>query len=89
MESHQSTRRAAAIAAGGAVVAMAVFAACATTPEKPAPTSPTTPSTPTTASPTSVEKSLDPHSGNLFTPGKTAPPAPTVAPGQHHPPGAG
>lgn len=36
-----------------------------------------------------TEKSLDPRGGNQFTPGNTAHPAPTVPPGQHHPPAVG
>jgi hypothetical protein len=33
--------------------------------------------------PAPTEKSINPTGGNLFTPSVVAPPAPTVAPGQH------
>ena len=75
------TRRKAAVTAACAVATIAVFAACAAAPAPPVPTSAPAPAS-------AAEKSIDPHAGNRFTPSKTAPPAPTVPAGQHHPPGS-
>jgi len=53
-----------------------------------APSSPTTTTTTTTTSPSAspapaTEKNVSPTGGNLFTPGITAPAAPSVPAGQH------
>lgn len=87
MDTPHPIRLAAAIAGGAALIGMGALTACSgeKTP------APETSSTTTSASPSVEpgEKSMDPRSGNQFTPSKTANPAPSVAPGQHHPPGAG
>lgn len=76
-----------AIAGGAALIAIGGLAtACGNSGEQ-APTSSTTttattPSS-TSATPTPTEKGLNPTGGNLFTPGVTANPAPSVPAGQH------
>lgn len=68
------------------IVVGAVTAGCAGGNGNQAPpttTSTTTSHQSTTAPPTPTEKSISPTGGNAFTPPIKAPPAPTVAPGQH------
>lgn len=101
MDSPHPIRLVAAIAGGAALIGMGALTACSsgekTTPETSTTTTTSESATTTSAAPSEstapsaepTEKSLDPHNGNLFTPGNSAQPAPTVAPGQHHPPGVG
>ena len=86
------TRRLAATAGMGAIIAMGVLSACAKeekAPETTTPTTTTTTTTTTTAPPAGgapvapTEKSINPTGGNLFTPPVIAPPAPTAIPGDH------
>ena len=91
MDSHLSGRRLAAVAGGGAIVAMVGLTASCAKEEQKAPetsTITTTTTTPTTTSPPApapapTEKSINPTGGNLFTPPVYAPPAPTEPPGVH------
>lgn len=74
-----------AAAGGAALVAMGVLTAgCSSNGgQSPSTTTTTTTTTTTSPSPTATEKSISPTGGNLFTPGVTAPGAPSVAPGLH------
>lgn len=75
-----------AAAGGAALIAMGVLTAgCSSNGgQSPSTTSTTTTTTSaTTSAPTATEKSINPTGGNLFSPGVTAPGAPSVAPGLH------
>lgn len=74
-----------AAAGGAALVAMGVLTAGCSNDggQSPSTTTTTTTTSATTSAPTATEKSIDPTGGNLFTPGVTAPAAPSVAPGLH------
>ncbi len=87
-------RRVSTVAGISAIAAMGFFtASCAKEEEKAPETSTTTTTTTTTTSPSpSVEPTenaprLEPGAPNPFTPGNTAPAAPTQAPGHHSLPG--
>ncbi len=71
-----------AAAGGAALVAMGVLTAGCSSNGGQSPSTTTTTTT-TSPSPTATEKSISPTGGNLFTPGVTAPGAPSVAPGLH------
>ena len=71
-----------AAAGGAALIAMGVLTAGCSGNGGQSPSTTTTTTT-TSSSPTATEKSIDPTGGNLFTPGVTAPGAPSVAPGLH------
>lgn len=72
------------VAAGGAaLIAMGVLTAGCSSNGGQSPSTTTTTTTTTTPSATPTEKSISPTGGNLFTPGVTAPGAPSVAPGLH------
>jgi hypothetical protein len=83
------TRRLAATAGMGAIIAMGALSACGQGEKAPQTTTPTT--TTTTSATTSApapapaptEKSINPTGGNLFTPPVKAPPAPTAIPGDN------
>jgi hypothetical protein len=81
------TRRLAATAGMGAIIAMGVLSACGQgekAPETTPPTTTTTTSETTSApAPAPTEKSINPTGGNLFTPPVKAPPAPTGVPGDN------
>jgi hypothetical protein len=81
------TRRLAATAGMGAIIAMGVLSACGQgekAPETTTPTTTTTTSETTSApAPAPTEKSINPTGGNLFTPPVKAPPAPTGVPGDN------
>ena len=83
------TRRLAATAGMGAIIAMGTLSACGQgekAPETTTPTTTTTTSETTSApapAPAPTEKSINPTGGNLFTPTVYAPPAPTEPPGVH------
>jgi ABC-type glycerol-3-phosphate transport system substrate-binding protein len=81
------TRRLAATAGMGAIIAMGVLSACGQgekAPETTTPTTTTTTSETTSApAPAPTEKSINPTGGNLFTPPVKAPPAPTAIPGDN------
>ena len=83
------TRRLAATAGMGAIIAMGVLSACAQGEKAPETTTPTTTTTSSTTSAPSApsvaptEKSINPTGGNLFTPPVKAPPAPTAIPGDN------
>jgi hypothetical protein len=88
MDSRRLGRRLAAVAGGAAIIAMGGLTAACGTSSNQGPSSTTTTTTTTTTPPSSApvsptEKSLSPTGGNLFTPPVVAPPAQTVAPGQH------
>ncbi|MCX8559338.1 hypothetical protein OS122_00325 [Mycolicibacterium mucogenicum] len=85
MHTHLSTRRLMAAAGGAALVAMgALTAGCSNNGgQSPSTTTTTTTTTTTSASVAPTEKSISPTGGNLFSPGVTAPGAPSVAPGMH------
>jgi hypothetical protein len=70
------TRRLAATAGMGAIIAMGVLSACGQGEKAPETTTPTTTTTTT-------EKSINPTGGNLFTPPVKAPPPPTAIPGDN------
>jgi type IV secretory pathway TrbL component len=74
-----------AAAGGAALVAMgALTAGCSNNGgQSPSTTTTTTTTTTTSASVAPTEKSISPTGGNLFSPGVTAPGAPSVAPGMH------
>ena len=79
------TRRLAATAGMGAIIAMGVLSACGQGEKAPETTTPTTTTTTTSETttapppaPAPTEKSLNPTGGNLFTPPVKAPPAPTA-----------
>ncbi|MUL46043.1 hypothetical protein FZI85_22125 [Mycobacterium sp. CBMA293] len=84
------SRRGMAVAGGSILIALSA-AACGSGGQGPSTTTSTTPTTTTTttttpqpsSSPAPTEKSLSPTGGNLFSPGVTAPGAPTVQPGTH------
>jgi hypothetical protein len=86
-------RRVSTVAGLTAIAAMAFFtASCAKEEEKAPETSTTTTTTTTTTSAAPVEPTenaprLEPGGPNPFTPGNTADPAPTQAPGHHSLPG--
>jgi hypothetical protein len=71
-------RRTALLVSAGLTVLAALTAGCGGT-TAPQPSTSTT----TTTTPSATEKQLQPGGGNLFTPTVKAPPAATVAPGQH------
>jgi len=71
-----------AAAGGAALIAMGVLTAGCSSNGGQSPSTTTTTTT-TSPSPTATEKSISPTGGNLFTPGVTAPGAPSVAPGLH------
>ena len=81
------TRRLAATAGMGAIIAMGTLSACGQgekAPETTTPTTTTTTSETTSApapAPAPTEKSINPTGGNLFTPTVRAPGPPTPAPG--------
>ena len=81
------TRRLAATAGMGAIIAMGVLSACAREEKAPEPTTPTTPATTSPAAspppppPAPMEKSINPTGGNLFSPPVKAPGPPTPAAG--------
>lgn len=81
------TRRLAATAGMGAIIAMGALSACGQgekAPETTTPTTTTTTSETTSApapAPAPTEKSINPTGGNLFTPPVKAPSAPTAIPG--------
>ena len=84
------TRRLAATAGMGAIIAMGVLSACGQGEKAPETTTPTTTTTTTSVTttapppaPAPTEKSLNPTGGNLFTPPVKAPPAPTAIPGDN------
>jgi len=86
------TRRLAATAGMGAIIAMGTLTACGQGEKAPETTTPTTTTTTTTTTtvapapppaPAPTEKSINPTGGNLFTPGVKAPPAPTAPPGDN------
>lgn len=80
------SRRRMVVATGSALITIGAFAsACGNGGQAPSTTTTTTTTTsPSSAAPPSpTEKGVSPTGGNLFTPGVTAPGAPTVAPGQH------
>ncbi|MCX8556716.1 MULTISPECIES: hypothetical protein [Mycolicibacterium] len=85
MSTHLSTRRLMAAAGGAALLAMGVLTAgCSNNGgQSPSTTTATTTTTSTSASVVPTEKSISPTGGNLFSPGVTAPGAPSVAPGLH------
>jgi hypothetical protein len=74
-----------AVAGGCALIAIGAFsAACANKGEQaPSTTTTTTTTSSSATAPSPTEKGVSPTGGNLFTPGNTAVPAPTVQPGQH------
>lgn len=75
-----------AAAGGAALVAMGVLTAgCSNNGgQSPSTTTTTTTTSPSASpTPTPTEKSINPTGGNLFSPGVTAPGAPSVAPGLH------
>jgi hypothetical protein len=82
MITHLSTRRLMAAAGGAALFAMGVLTAGCGGNGGQTPSTTTTTTT-TSSSPTATEKSINPTGGNLFSPGVTAPGAPSVAPGLH------
>jgi hypothetical protein len=91
MRSGRLTRRLAATAGMGAIIAMGTLTACGQGPKAPETSTPpttTASSAATTAPPASpvapTEKSINPTAGNLFSPSVKAPPAPTAIPGGHH-----
>jgi hypothetical protein len=73
------------VAAGGAaLIAVGVLTAgCSSNGGQSPSTTTTTTTTTTSPSPSATEKSISPTGGNLFTPGVTAPGAPSVQPGLH------
>jgi hypothetical protein len=85
------TRRLAATAGMGAIIAMGVLSACAQGEKAPETTTPTTTTTTTSTTteapppppPAPTEKSINPTGGNLFTPPGKAPSAPTAIPGDN------
>jgi hypothetical protein len=84
------TRRLAATAGMGAIIAMGVLSACGQGEKAPETTTPTTTTTTTTSEatpapppPAPTEKSINPTGGNLFTPPVKAPPPPTAIPGDN------
>jgi hypothetical protein len=86
------TRRLAATAGMGAIIAMGVLSACGQGEKAPETTTPTTTTTTTTTSetttapppaPAPTEKSINPTGGNLFTPPVKAPPPATAVPGDN------
>jgi hypothetical protein len=86
------TRRLAATAGMGAIIAVGVLSACGQGQKAPETTTPTTTTTTTTTSatttapppgPAPTEKSINPTGGNLFTPPVKAPAAPTAIPGDN------
>jgi hypothetical protein len=85
------TRRLAATAGMGAIIAMGVLSACAQGEKAPETTTPTTTTTTTSTTteapppppPAPTEKSINPTGGNLFTPPVKAPSAPTAIPGDN------
>jgi hypothetical protein len=91
MTSRRSARRIPAIAGAAAVIALVgLSAACAKEEQKAPETSTTTTTTTTTApapppsgEPTEKAPRLDPNGPNPFSPGITAPPAPTAVPGDN------
>jgi hypothetical protein len=88
MKSGRLTRRLAATAGMGAIIAMGALTACGEGEKAPETTTPTTTTTSTTTAPSAppvapTEKSINPTGGNLFTPPIKAPPAPTAIPGDH------
>ncbi|TDK93183.1 hypothetical protein [Mycolicibacterium mucogenicum] len=84
MSTHLSTRRLMAAAGGAALLAMGVLTAgCSNNGGQSPSTTTTTTTTTTSASVVPTEKSISPTGGNLFSPGVTAPGAPSVAPGLH------
>ena len=70
-----------AAAGGAALLAMGVLTAGCSNNGGQSPSTTTT--TTTSASVVPTEKSISPTGGNLFSPGVTAPGAPSVAPGLH------
>ncbi|SEB26623.1 hypothetical protein SAMN04488580_12146 [Mycobacterium sp. 283mftsu] len=74
-----------AAAGGAALLAMGVLTAGCSNNGGQSPSTTTTTTTTSSPSPsaTPTEKSISPTGGNLFSPGVTAPGAPTVAPGLH------
>ncbi|MDT5017320.1 MAG: hypothetical protein QOD39_3480 [Mycobacterium sp.] len=85
MKSGRLTRRLAATAGMGAIIAMGTLTACGGGEKAPETTTPTTTTTSTTTAPSvaPTEKSINPTGGNLFTPPVKAPPAPTAIPGDN------
>jgi hypothetical protein len=88
MKSGRLTRRLAAAAGMGAIIAMGTLTACGGGEKAPETTTPTTTTTSTTTAPSApsvapTEKSINPTGGNLFTPPVKAPPAPTAIPGDN------
>ncbi|OBJ41060.1 hypothetical protein A5630_23645 [Mycolicibacterium mucogenicum] len=85
MRTYLSTRRLMAAAGGAALLAMGVLTAGCSNNGGQSPSTTTTTTTTSSPSPsaTPTEKSISPTGGNLFSPGVTAPGAPTVAPGLH------
>jgi hypothetical protein len=83
------TRRLAATAGMGAIIAMGALSACGQgekAPETTTPTTTTTTSETTSApapAPAPTEKSINPTGGNLFTPPVKAPPPATAVPGDN------
>ncbi|MBJ7337010.1 hypothetical protein [Mycolicibacterium sp.] len=78
----RTTRRIAAGIGVAAFISMGTLTACGGS-ESPSPSSTTTTTT-TAPSVTPTEKSINPGSGNSFSPGVKAPPAPTGMPGTNH-----
>jgi hypothetical protein len=76
-------RRRIAVAGGTALVALSMFIAGCGKGGESSTTSTTTTTTTTSATPSPTEKGVSPTGPNLFTPGVTAPGAPTVQGGQH------
>jgi hypothetical protein len=88
MKSGRLTRRLAATAGMGAIIAMGALTACGEGEKAPETTTPTTTTTSTTTAPSAppvapTEKSINPTGGNLFTPPVKAPAAPTAIPGDN------
>ena len=84
------TRRLAATAGMGAIIAMGALTACGQGEKAPETTTPLTTTTTTSATtsapapaPAPTEKSINPTGGNLFTPPVKAPPPATAVPGDH------
>jgi hypothetical protein len=83
MSTRAINRRRIAVAGGTALVALSMFIAGCGKGGESSTTSTTTTTTTSSTAPSPTEKGVSPTGPNLFTPGVTAPGAPTVQGGQH------